>query len=79
VPDGVDFGQWLKVYPATGYVITAKPGDAAECIRIFEDVGITAAVVGEINNSLKLDIYDENDRATVFDFKTDDITGITAE
>jgi len=79
VPDGVDFEQWLKVYPATGYILTAKPGNADECIRIFEDVGITASVIGEMDDSLKLDIYDENGRATVFDFRTDDITGITAE
>ncbi len=79
VPDGIDFGQWLKVYPATGYVLTAKPDDADECIRIFKDVGITAVVVGDINDSRKLEIYDEKERATVFDFNIDDITGITTE
>lgn len=79
VPDGIDFGQWLKVYPATGYVLTAKPDDADECIRIFKDVGITAVVVGDINDSRKLEIYDEKERATVFNFNIDDITGITVE
>ncbi|MGP8321855.1 MAG: methanogenesis marker 2 protein [Methanosarcinaceae archaeon] len=79
VPDGIDFGQWLKVYPATGYVLTVKPDDADECIRIFKDVGITAVVVGDINDSLKLVIYNEKERATVFDFNIDDITGITVE
>ena len=79
IPDDVDFEQWLKVYPATGYVLTAKPEDADECIKVFEDVGLTAAVVGDINDSQKLDIYYGKEEATVFDFKVDDITGITAE
>lgn len=77
VPDGVDFEQWLKVYPATGYILTARHENAGECIRVFEDVGMVATIVGKVDDSLKLDIYDENERATVFDFRTDDITGIT--
>jgi putative methanogenesis marker protein 2 len=79
MPEGVDFEQWLKVYPATGYILTAKPQDADECIQVFEDVGMVAAIIGKVDDGLKLDIYNKNERATVFDFRTDDITGITTE
>ena len=77
-PENVDFEQWLKIYPATGYILTAKEENAAECLRIFEKVGITAAVVGKIDNTRKLDILYGGRRATVFDFLTDCITGIDA-
>ncbi|WP_292462410.1 methanogenesis marker 2 protein [Methanolobus sp.] len=75
-PEDVDFEQWLKIYPATGYILTAKEDNVAECLRIFEKVGIKAAVVGKIENTRKLDILYGECRATVFDFLKDGITGI---
>ncbi len=75
-PDNVDFEQWLKIYPATGYVLTVKEENAAECIEVFEKCGIVAAVIGKIEETPKLDIYDDDGRATVFDFSKDKITGI---
>ncbi|AEH61405.1 methanogenesis marker protein 2 [Methanosalsum zhilinae DSM 4017] len=79
VPDSVDLEQWLKVYPATGYVLTAKEENASECIRIFRDAGITAAVIGSINDSRRLEIFNEDSKATVFDFNSDTITGINMD
>ena len=77
VPEDVELEQWLKVYTATGYVLTARPENVDECIQVFNDTGITATVVGEINDTLKLDIYNKTGQETVFDFEVDDITGIT--
>ena len=73
-PDGVDFVHWLKIYPATGYVVTTR--DADECVRVFEDAGLDAAVVGTIDDGSCLDIYEGDGRVTVFDFGRDAITGI---
>ncbi|MBN2110701.1 MAG: methanogenesis marker 2 protein [Methanosarcinaceae archaeon] len=75
-PENVDFGQWLKIYPATGYILTAKEENAGECIEVFKRAGIVAAVIGSIEDTCKLDIYDDSGRATVFDFSKDKITGI---
>jgi hypothetical protein len=75
-PEGVDFEQWLKIYPATGYVVTAKAGHADECVEVFENAGLKAAVVGEINDSHIIDIFNDSDRAVVFDFEKSGITGI---
>ena len=78
-PDDVDFEQWLKVHPGTGYVFTADPEKSEECISVFEGAGLTAAVVGKIENGSKLDIYDKTGRVTVFDFAKESITGISSE
>jgi putative methanogenesis marker protein 2 len=75
-PEDVDFEQWLKIYPATGYVVTAKAEHADECIDIFEKSGLKAAVIGEINDSQVIDIYSDSGKAVVFDFKDSGITGI---
>ncbi len=73
-PDGVDFVHWLKIYPATGYVVTTQ--NPEECKREFENVGLASEVVGTIDDGSRLDIYEWDCRATVFDFKRDTITGI---
>ncbi len=76
MPENMDFEQWLKIYPATGYVVTAKPENVQACLDVFGQVGITAAAVGEITDSHKVEIYDQKEKATVFDFTQDIITGI---
>ncbi|MDD4250311.1 MAG: AIR synthase-related protein, partial [Methanosarcina sp.] len=78
-PADVDFEQWLKVHPGTGYVFTADPKKAEECVNVFENAGLTAAVIGKIEEGSKLDIYDKTGRVTVFDFSKDSITGIGSE
>lgn len=78
-PEGVDFEQWLKVHPGTGYVFAANPEKVEECVSVFESAGLTAAVIGKIEEGLKLDIYDKTGRVTVFDFSKDSITGIGSE
>jgi len=75
-PADVDFVQWLKVHPGTGFVVTVKPENRDECIRLFNDAGYTVSAVGEINDSLALDIVRGDERVTLFDFKKDSVTGI---
>jgi len=45
-------------------------------VKVFEAAGLDAAVVGVIDDGLCLDIYEGDDRVTVFDFGKDVITGI---
>ena len=73
----IPFEQWLKMYPGTGFVLTVENDDnAAECIRIFEDAGVAASVIGEVDASKKLKITNGTETATVFDFNREIITGI---
>lgn len=76
IPSGLELEQWLKIYPATGYVLTAKSVNVQACIDTFADVGILAVEVGTINNSNKLELYNDISRTVVFDFTQDIITGI---
>ncbi len=45
-------------------------------MKVFEGAGLDAAVAGVIDDGLCLDIYEGDDRVTVFDFGKDVITGI---
>ncbi len=77
VPKDVDFIQWLKVHPATGFIVTSLVENEKEVIGQFEDAGYTAAGIGSIEDSHKLDICSKDECVTVFDFSTDVVTGIT--
>lgn len=76
-PSGVDFTQWLKVHPATGFIVTLPPENEFEVVRLFESAGYGAACIGTIEDMPRLDICQSGDSVTVFDFKTDTVTGIT--
>jgi putative methanogenesis marker protein 2 len=69
--------QWLEMYPGTGFVLTVENDEnAAECVRIFEDAGVTASIIGEVDASKKLKITNGAETATVFDLNRELITGI---
>ncbi|VVB85014.1 Thiamine-monophosphate kinase [uncultured archaeon] len=75
--EGVGMIQWLKVHPATGFIVTALPENEDEVVRLFEGAGLRASVIGSIDDTSKLDICHGNECVTVFDFRTDVVTGIT--
>lgn len=73
----ISYDQWLRMYPGTGFVLTAESeAKGAECIRIFQEAGIAASIIGEVDRSKKLRITSGEETATVFDFNKDKITGI---
>jgi putative methanogenesis marker protein 2 len=76
-PDNIDFIQWLKIHPATGFIVTSMAENEAEVIHLFENAGYAAACIGFIENSHKLDICSNDECVTVFDLSIDVVTGIT--
>ncbi len=76
-PKDVDFTQWLKIHPATGFIVTSLPENEAEVVHLFESAGYSAACIGSIEDTSRLDICRDDECVTVFDFRTDVVTGIT--
>jgi putative methanogenesis marker protein 2 len=77
VPHDIEFVQWLKIHPATGFIVTSQPENESEVIRLFENAGYTAGNIGVVENTSRLDICHNGECVTVFDFKKDVVTGIT--
>ncbi|MBE0520815.1 MAG: methanogenesis marker 2 protein [Candidatus Methanoperedenaceae archaeon] len=77
VPEGIELIQWLKIHPATGFIVTSPPENEAGIIRLFGEAGLTAASIGVIEDTQKLDICSGDECVTLFDFRTDVVTGIT--
>jgi selenophosphate synthetase-related protein len=75
----VNWEDWLKLYPGSGFVLTAGEENIQKIIEILEKVNITTNVVGNIISDQKLYLTSGNDKEVVFDFYTDRITGIHDE
>jgi len=75
----VSWEDWLKVYPGSGFVLTAREENVQECIRMLGEVNITAQVSGRIIEEKVLNLTHEDQEKTVFDFSKDMIMGIKEE
>jgi uncharacterized protein len=75
----VEWEEWLKLYPGSGFVLTAKEENVDECIEILEKVNITTQVAGRITEEKLLKLTHEGQERTVFDFNSDIIIGIKEE
>ncbi|MCL2032523.1 MAG: methanogenesis marker 2 protein [Methanomassiliicoccaceae archaeon] len=75
IPDGVDLIQWLLSYQGFGFLFACPPENSSEVIGLFETVGCEGAVVGKIDDSLKLKLSMDGETKVLFDFEKDIITG----
>ena len=74
-PVDVELERWVKMYPGFGVVLTSKPGRALECLEIFREAGVSAEIVGEVDDSRRLSITDGREVCEVFNFESDRLSG----
>ncbi len=72
----IEWKDWLKVYPGSGFVLTAEEKNVEETIEMLENVNITSEVVGSIIEDKKLYLTHDNQKKIVFDFNHEIIMGI---
>jgi len=72
-PQGMELGDWLKMYISTGYVVAAPPGHVEEVLEVFGEHELAASVVGVVNGSRKLVLRLGEESCPVFDFNKDSI------
>ena len=72
----VNWEDWLKVYPGSGFVLTAEEKNVEEAIEMLENVNITSEVAGRIIEDKKLYLTHDNQEKIVFDFNYEMIMGI---
>jgi len=75
---GISFEHWVRMYPGMGFILTVKPENVDEVCRSFADVGMAAAVIGEVNGDRRLTVRDLGRETQVFDLDSDGIMRIFA-
>lgn len=74
VPPGVPLGDWLSCFPSYAFVLTGPADRAGECVAMFADRGLSAAVVGELDDSGAVRLAAGGTSATVFDLRAAGVT-----
>lgn len=81
-PPDVDPERWLTAFPSYGYVLSVDAEHVSEVCARFDAVGVTAAVIGEVMASrrveLRVDAAAEAERAIYLDLSGSPLTGFGA-
>lgn len=75
-PADVPLDRWLACFPSFAFLLCVPPGCEDACIRPFEQRGLRAAVVGEIDTSGQVALRRGPDRVTAIDLSIDTVTGL---
>jgi uncharacterized protein len=77
--NNMTFEQWVKMYPGMGFILTANRKHVQELTNLFAGVGMTAKVIGTVDNERSLRIRYDGDETHVFDFINNGIMHLTLE
>jgi hypothetical protein len=77
-PAEIALERWLLTFPSYGYLLSVKPGHAAETIARFSERGIAAATIGSISRGNRVSISEENVSETIWDFAQKPLIGAGA-
>jgi uncharacterized protein len=75
-PEGVSLIDWLGCFPCLAFLLCAPPDREKDCIAAFHDRGLVAEVIGTVDGSGLLRITAGGETATVFDVRTEPVTGL---
>jgi hypothetical protein len=76
LPKGADRIQWLKAYQGLGFVGTARASHIQKLSDCLKGTGMTVARIGSVDDSRKLKIRLGVSESTVFDLRSEKITGL---
>jgi putative methanogenesis marker protein 2 len=75
-PESLEFDHWLKMYPGMGFIVTCRPENTEKVLEVYTKHKLNAFKIGKIVSAPRLDIVEGEERATVFDFRMHEITGL---
>jgi selenophosphate synthetase-related protein len=75
-PAGVPMADWLSCFPAFAFLLTCPADRVAECLGGFRDRGLTAAALGELDDSGRIRLTRGGRNATVFDLTREGVTNL---
>jgi selenophosphate synthetase-related protein len=68
--------DWLSCFPAFAFLLTCPADRVAECLGGFRDRGLTAAALGELDDSGRIRLTRGGRNATVFDLTREGVTNL---
>jgi uncharacterized protein len=74
-PTAVPLERWLTTFPSYGYLLTAKPAQAASVLARFAERSLAAAVIGTISTGRDVAIVRQQRREVIWDFTASPLMG----
>lgn len=75
-PPNESWDDWLCAFPSFGYLLTCEGNKTAELIDRFNRCGIAAAQIGEVTDSLQLNVRSNDQRERFWDLAESALTGL---
>lgn len=75
-PQHTDWVKWLQIFPSYGFLLTADSKECEDIIELFASQDIDCAVIGEVTNSGKVQIQQQNEQQIFWDFQQQAFTGL---
>ena len=77
VPAGVTVERWVTCFPCLCFLLCVPPGREEDCLHAFGLRGLTAAIVGTLDDTGLLQIGSAGEAVTVFDLSRESVTNLT--
>jgi uncharacterized protein len=74
-PQGVPLERWLQTFPSYGFLVSARPANAAAVVARFRDRDIAAADIGEFTADQRVIISDGAGEEMLWDFAREPLIG----
>jgi uncharacterized protein len=77
-PVDVEPLRWLTAFPSYGFLLAVEPAAVNEVLARFDSVGVSAAAVGEITDTTRLELCSAGEQALYWDLAEGPLTGFGA-
>jgi AIR synthase-related protein len=74
-PPDVEALRWLTAFPSYGFLLAVAPSAVDQVIARFDAVGVSAAAVGQIDATRRLELRSGAERETYWDLSDGPLTG----
>ena len=75
-PGEIDLMDWLHCFQSFGFILAVRPENSEKVLALFSKRNIDAQIIGNVTDTDKVVLDDTNTSRVLFDFHTDEITGI---
>lgn len=75
-PAAIDLLDWLHCFQSFGFILAVNPENSDKVLGLFSDRNIDASIIGRVTPTDQVTIENNDTSQVLFDFKTDEITGI---
>ncbi len=75
-PDSIELKDWLHCFQSFGFILAVKPENSKKVLELFSSRNISAGIIGNVTQNDRVLLEQKQTSRVLFDFKTDEITGI---